>query len=645
MFMKNALRAPLFVALLLAFSVVSLAAAADETSDLATFIRANYTKYEYRIPMRDGAKLFTAVYVPKDAGAETRYPILLTRTPYSVDPYGADTHDKALEPGEHFVRATYILAYQDVRGRFMSEGEFVDVRPHNPHKKGTDIDESSDTWDTIDWLVKNVDGNNGRVGMWGISYPGFYAAAGMIDAHPALKAVSPQAPIADWWIGDDFHHHGALYLAHFFDFSYVFGQPREGLTKKWLEKLDHGTPDGYEFFKQLIPLNQVNERYYKNRIAFWNEMVAHPDYDAYWKARNLPQHLKNIKPAVMTVGGWFDAEDCYGALHTYAAVESQSPGATNTLVMGPWFHGGWGRSDGDRLGDVEFDQKTSHFYQREIELPFFESHLKGNGKPSLPEAWAFETGRNQWRRYDAWPPKNAAKKTLYLNPGGKLDWNPPAQSVSVPNEVLVSANPDYAEYVSDPAKPVPYTEEIAGRMTKEHMTADQRSPGRRPDVVTWVSGELTGDVTLAGPIEPSLFVSTTGTDADFIVKLIDVYPGDVPDPDPNPKGVHLGGYQQLLRAEPFRGRYRNSFEKPEPFEPGAIAKIEFAMPDVHHTFRSGHRIMVQVQSTWFPLVDINPQTFVPNIFLAKPEDFRKATHRIWHRAGEQSQIGVRGLGE
>ncbi|MHB9000320.1 MAG: CocE/NonD family hydrolase, partial [Thermoanaerobaculia bacterium] len=546
----------------------------------------------------------------------------------------------AFEPTEHFARAKYIFAYQDVRGRFMSEGQFVDVRPHKPVKGPNEIDEASDTYDSIDWLVKSIEYNNGRVGMWGISYPGFYVAAGMIDAHPALKAASPQAPIADWWIGDDFHHNGAFFLAHFFDFTYSFGQPRAELTTKWPEKLDHGTPDGHDFYKQLVPLTNVNEKFYKHRIAFWNQIVEHPDYDAFWRARSLPRHLKNIKPAVMTVGGWFDAEDCYGALATYRAIEKQSPGASNVLVMGPWSHGGWSRTDGDRLGDVPFNQKTSDFYEQQIELPFFEHYLKGKGTMTLPEAYVFETGANQWHRYETWPPKGAAKKTLYLHPAGRLDWAPPLGDPVVKPDVFRPVNGDFAEYVSDPAKPVQFTEQPAGRMTKEYMTWDQRWQGRRPDVVVWETDILEEDVTIAGPIEPEIYVSTTGTDSDFIVKLIDVYPGNMPDPDPNPREVKLGGYQQLVRGEPFRGRYRNSFEKPEPFEPGAIAKIAFAMPDVHHTFRRGHRIMVQVQSTWFPLVDVNPQTFVPNIYLAKPEDFRKATQRVWHRADAQSKIDL-----
>ena len=626
---------------LLAASTLTAQATTEQTAaekDLASFILANYTKYEFRVPMRDGAHLFTAVYVPKDASAAKSYPLMLNRTPYTVAPYGADQYKTTLGPSEHFARTKYIFAYQDVRGRYMSEGEFVDVRPHNPSKRGTEIDEASDTWDTIDWLVTNVPGNSGRVGMWGISYPGFYAAAGMIDAHPALKAVSPQAPIADWWIGDDFHHNGALYLAHFFGFSYTFGQPRPVPTTKRNERLEYGTPDGFAFYQQLVPLSAVNEAYYKDRVAFWNQIVDHPDYDAFWKARNLPQHLRSIKPAVMTVGGWFDAEDLYGALKTYEGAERQGA-ASNMLVMGPWSHGGWSRMDGDRLGDVDFRQKTSLFYRETIEAPFFEYHLKGIGRLDLPEAFVFETGRNEWKRYDAWPPKSARNRTLYLRPGGLLSWDAAAAPAGEP-ALFAPRNAAYDEYVSDPAKPVPYSDDIVLGMAREHMVADQRLQGRRPDVLTYVTDVLEEDVTVAGPIRPALFVSTTGTDADFVVKLIDVYPDDTPSPDPNPREVKLGGYQQLVRGEAFRGRYRNSFEAPEPFDPGAVAEIAYEMPDVNHTFRRGHRIMVQIQSTWFPLIDINPQTYVPNIYRAKVSDFQKATHRIWHEEGRQSSVTV-----
>jgi putative CocE/NonD family hydrolase len=593
------------------------------------YVKANYTKYEYRIPMRDGKKLFTAVYVPKDDSK--RYPILLTRTPYSVKPYGADQYKSDLGPSPLFGKAGYVFAYQDVRGRWMSEGDFVNMRPHNPAKKDGDIDESSDTWDTIDWLVKHVP-NNGRVGQWGISYPGFYTAAGMIDAHPALKASSPQAPVTDWFIGDDWHHNGALFLPHMFNFLATFGRPRTGPTKKFDYKFDHETPDGYDFFLRLGPLANADKRYFKGEVAFWNEVMKHGTYDDFWKARNLRRHLKKIKPAVMTVGGWFDAENLFGALETFKHVEATtSAGRTNVLVMGPWKHGGWSRDDGEALGDVHFNSKTAVFFREQIEFPFFEFHLKGAGSFKHPKAWVFETGANQWRKHDAWPPKEAARKTLYLHSEGKLSWKEPEEETD-----------GFDEYVSDPRKPVPYYDKVAIGMSPEHVTADQRWAGRRPDVLVYQTGVLDEDVTIVGPIEVELHVSTTGTDSDWIVKLIDVYPDDYPDPKPNLANVRMGGYQQLVRGDVMRGKFRNSFEKPEPFIPGKPAKVSFAMQDVYHTFRTGHRLMVQVQSSWFPLVDRNPQTFV-DIYQAKASDFRKATQRVHHSRQMPSRLSVRVL--
>jgi hypothetical protein len=578
--------------------------------------------------MRDGVKLFTSVYVPKDTARQ--YPILVTRTPYSVSPYGVDNYRSSLGPSERFAREGYIFVYQDVRGRNMSEGEFVNMRPQIDNKRGpSDVDESSDTYDTVDWLVKHVPHNNGKVGIYGISYPGFYTSAGIIDAHPAIKAASPQAPIADWFIGDDFHHNGALYLPHAYLFFSNFGKPRLGPSRPApAPQNPERQPDGYPFFLETGALPNFNEKYLKNQIAFWNEMTRHPNYDEFWQARDLRRHLKNIKPAVMTVGGWFDAEDLFGALNTYKTIEANSPGANNMLVMGPWFHGGWVRSDGDRLGNVRFGSKTSLFYRNEIEFPFFQYWLKGIGDPKLPEAFVFETGTNQWRREDAWPPKGIQSRTLYLQAAGKLSFDPPQDSRTA-----------YDEYISDPAKPVPFIHGQAAGMTREHMTEDQRFASTRPDVLTYVTGELPADVTVAGSITPSLFVSTSGTDSDWIVKLIDVYPDDYPDPDWNPTGVRMGGYQQLVRGECMRGRFRHSYEKPEPFTPGKMDKVEFVMPDVDHCFRKGHKIMVQIQSSWFPLVDRNPQQFV-DIYNARAADFVKATERVYRMANAASGVRI-----
>ncbi len=592
------------------------------------WVRAHYTKYEYRIPMRDGVKLFTSVYLPKDASQA--YPILMLRTPYSVGPYGADQYRDSLGPSELLAREGYIFVYQDVRGRFLSEGEFVNVRPHRPEKRGPqDIDESTDTYDTIEWLLKRLPNHNGRVGMWGVSYPGFYVAAGMIDAHPALKAVSPQAPIGDWFIGDDFHHNGAFFLPHAFNFLAVFGKPRPQPTTRWERPFEHGTPDGYKFFLEMGPLENANARYLHNEISFWNEVLEHGVYDEFWKARTLRPHLKNIQPAVMTVGGWFDAEDLYGALKVYEWVEKQSPGAWNVLVMGPWSHGGWRGRDGDRLGPVSFGSKTAEFFREKIEAVFFNAFLKQKGEANLPEAYVFETGANLWRRYDSWPPKGAAPRTLYLCENGTLSFAP-------------CATAGFDEYVSDPARPVPFINTIAVGMTADYMIQDQRFASTRPDVLVYQSEPLAEDLTLAGPVSPSLWVSTTGTDSDWIVKLIDVYPDDFPDPQPNPAEIRMGGYQQLVRGEPMRGKFRNSFEKPEPFTPGRPTLVEFTMPDINHTFRRGHRLMVQIQSTWFPLVDRNPQKFV-DIYRAKAEDFQRATQRVYRGGRQASTLRVQAL--
>ena len=583
--------------------------------------------------MRDGVKLFTSIYIPKDK--TQLYPILLNRTPYTVQPYGPEFKE-SLGPSALFAREGYIFAYQDVRGRWMSEGEFVDVRPHIEKKtKQTDIDESTDTYDTIEWLLKNYP-NNGRVGMFGISYPGFYVSSGVIDSHPALKAVSPQAPIGDWFIGDDFHHNGAFFLPHAYNFYAFFGQPRTGPGLTRPKSFEHGTPDGYKFFLEMGAIKNGLELYKQKlgtNIPFMEEMTQHPNYDEWWQARNILPRLKNIKPAVMTVGGWFDAEDLYGALQTYAHIEKQNPATTNMLVMGPWFHGGWARSDGDRLGNARFGSKTGEFYRDKIELPFFDFYLKycqERCKIAHPEAYMFETGSNQWHRYDTWPPKNTEIKSLYIQPDGKLSFDAPT----------ATDKNAFDEYISDPAKPVPFIENTSIGMTREYMTDDQRFASRRGDVLTYQTDVLTEDITLAGPIIASLIASTSGTDSDFVVKLIDVYPDDAKDFEPNPANFRTAGYQMHVRGEPFRARFRNSFEKPEAMKSNQPTKIEFKLPDVNHTFQKGHRIMIQIQSTWFPLVDRNPQTFVPNIYLANESDFQKATQRIYRTKENATSVKV-----
>jgi putative CocE/NonD family hydrolase len=538
----------------------SAARLAREREHQAQYFREHYTKRECQIPMRDGVHLFTAVYTPKDTSQT--YPILLERTPYGIGPYGGDQYPKYpwyVGPSQEIAQEGYIFVYQDVRGRFMSEGELVLMTPHIANKTSPrDVDESTDTYDTIEWLLANIPNHNGRVGLWGISYPGFFAAAGMIDAHPALKAVSPQAPQADWWVGDDCFHHGAFFLAGYFDFFSWFGRPRPKPTTRdeWDCPFAYGTPDGYEFFLELGPLSNANERHFEGKIVYWNQMVEHPDYDGFWQARNILPHLKNVAPAVLNVGGWFDYCNLYGALKVYGAVERQNPGVFNILVMGPWRHGGWRRDDGEKLGNVHFGAQTSLFYREQIELPFFDHYLKGKGEPRFSEAYMFETGANRWRTFDQWPPKRLDRKGLFFNPDGCLSFYAPSDEGDA-----------HDEYVSGPAKPVPYTEAITTDMTHEYMIEDQRFAARRPDVLVYQTDVLEQDITLAGPIVADLRVSTSGTDSDWVVKLIDVFPPDTPDYEDTPAGTHMGGYQMMVRSEVMRGRFRDSYEQPEPFLP------------------------------------------------------------------------------
>jgi putative CocE/NonD family hydrolase len=610
--------------------VVLLGSPRPASSQGLEYVKSHYTKYEYRIPMRDGKRLFTSVYVPKDADPSRTYPLLLSRTPYSVRPYGVDQYKAELGPSPLFGKEGYIFVYQDVRGRWMSEGEFVNMRPQRAARGGPrEIDESTDTYETIEWLLHHVRDHNGRVGIWGISYPGFYTAAGIIDAHPALKAASPQAPINDWFMGDDWHHNGALFLPHIFNFMAKFGHERPEPTKKFDHPFDHETPDGYQFFLDLGPLPNINSKFFQQKIAFWNEVQSHGTYDEFWQARNLRPHLKNIRPAVMTVGGWFDAENLFGALETYKRIEASSPQANNSLVMGPWRHGQWARETGESLGHVTFNAKTAEFYREKIEFPFFQFHLKDKLPYDQPEAWAFETGTNQWRRYDKWPPATAQRRSLYLQPHGGLAFTAPAGVDGV----------GFDEYISDPNRPVPFIDWIDIGMPPEYLVADQRFASRRPDVLVYQTDILEDDLTIAGSVEVDMLVSTSGTDSDWIVKLIDVYPNDYPDPDPNPKQVRMGGFQQLVRGDVLRGKFRDNFEKPQPFTPDEPTQIRFAMPDTNHCFRVGHRIMVQIQSSWFPLVDRNPQTFV-DIYNARESDFRKATQRVHHQQNRPSRLNV-----
>jgi putative CocE/NonD family hydrolase len=635
-------RTAIYCSVVVSIFIASLTAQTKPQETPEFDVKANYTKYEYRIPMRDGAHLFTAVYVPKDASHS--YPFLINRTPYSVGPYGVDHYRTQLGPSPDFDKAGYIFVDQDVRGRYMSEGKFVEMTPHIDDKRSKqDVDDSSDLHDTIDWLLKNVPNNNGNAGIWGISYPGFYTSASIIDSHPALKAASPQAPMTDLFMGDDAYHGGAFMLAANFGF-YASFKPQENpqLPPKTFVPFDFGTQDGYEFYLKAGPLSGLSKLIGGNS-ALWEDQAHHDTYDEYWKVRNLAPHMKNIHCAVLTVGGWFDAEDLQGPFSTFQAIDKNNSSIFNALVMGPWVHGGWYRLDGHYLGRADFGSNTGEYYRKNILFPFFEQYLKGNGDAKLPKAYVFETGTNVWRQYSSWPPKSAEQKTLYFHANGTLSFDPPAADAQA-----------FDEYVSDPAKPVPFVNYLDEEVPQEYMVSDQRFASSRPDVLVYQTPVLQEDVTVAGPVNPHLFVSTSATDSDFDVKLIDVYPPDYPDSkldersedqgrrhrtDVPPPSFTMGGYQQLVRGEPFRGKFRHSFEKPEPFTPGKVEELDTHIPDVNHTFRRGHRIMVQVQSTWFPLTDRNPQTFL-TIPDAKPADFVKATERVYHTKAQASGIGV-----
>ena len=606
-----------------ALLLVVLPLFAFSQSDSAWIVN-NYKKIERQIPMRDGKKLFTSIYLPNDRSE--KHPVLMIRTPYGSGPYGEGIF-RAFWWGYHtrYFRENYIVVIQDVRGKYMSEGEYMDVRPFIKNKKdSTQIDEAGDTYDTVEWLIKNLENNNGKVGVFGVSYPGFYATQAALSNHPAVVAVSPQAPVTDWFIGDDFHHNGAFMLMDAFQFYVArgFGTPRPEVTSN---RYDPGyiptTKDTYKFFLETGALPNFT-KLAGDTIAFWKDLMSHPNLDDFWKKRNVRVGLYDVKPAMLVVGGLFDAEDCFGAWQTYKATEKQSNGTDNRIVMGPWSHGQWGSNNASSLGNVNFGSNTSVWYQDKIEVPFFNYHLKGKGTvDSIKEATIFFSGENTWKQFDQWPPAAVKNKEIYFQPKGKLDWKKSRSGAT--------------SYVSDPAKPVPYIEDIKSERTAEYMTDDQRFASTRPDVLVFATDTLTEDITVAGPILADLRVSMTGTDADFVVKLIDVFP------DHFSYGTDekylMGGYQMLVRGEVFRGKFRNSFEKPEAFVPGKIAQVKYELPDVAHTFKKGHRIMVQVQSSWFPLVDRNPQKFM-DIYHAKDSDFQKATISVHHDAVRSSGI-------
>lgn len=598
------------------------------------YVRAHYEKREMRFTMRDGVTLLANVYLPRDTTRQ--YPILLKRTPYSVAPYGKGELPNSLGPSPYLMRDDYIFVYEDVRGRFRSEGQYDNMRP-NRASEG-EIDESSDTYDTIEELLKRL-GNrtNGRVGQWGISYPGYYTIAGAVDAHPALKASSPQAPVSDFFF-DDFHHQGAFLQSYWMTFP-VFGVQHEAPTDSaWYSMVDAGTPDAYQFYQDLGPLKN-SEKYYADNF-FWQQVVEHPNYDTFWQERSILPHLKNIKPAVMTVGGWFDAEDLYGPLNIYKTVERNNPGTFNMLVMGPWSHGDWAREKGAQaVGNIYFGDSISTFYQKEIEYPFFTHFLKDEPRSGmttlqLPDAYLYDTGLKAWKKFNAWPPVDAPRYTFTFRTGEALQ----------PDVLLINEEPDDRltfEYVSDPAHPVPFTEDVKMTFTpRKFMTDDQRFAAHRPDVLTFVTPPLEDDVTLMGEIMAKLKVSTSGTDADWVVKLIDVMPPDAEDSPTMQDHLRMSNYQMLVRSEVFRGRFRNSFERPEPFEPDRITDVTFPLQDVLHTFKKGHKIMIQIHSTWFPYIDRNPQKYVDNIFKAEAEDFQVATMRV--HGGSVIEVGKLG---
>jgi uncharacterized protein len=585
-------------------------------------VRENYTKAEVMIPMRDGVKLFTIIYSPRDPSA--KYPILMTRTAYGIPPYGPDNYREVIGPNNGFAKEGYIVVYQDTRGKFKSEGEFVH---HRPMVKGQ-INESTDAYDTIDWLVKNVANNNGRVGLWGISWAGWEVSQAMIDAHPALRASSPQSSPQDQFMGDDYHSGGAFQLMYGFDWMSSNARARATPTDKPTQRFDYGTPDGYEFFLRLGAAANARE-YFGDSVPTWNDFMSHGTYDDYWRSRNVPQFLKKIDHPVLIVGAWFDAQDFYGPFRLYGALQQNSPNNKTYFALGPWLHGGYERMDGDTLGNISFGSKTGVYYREQIELPFFNYYLKDKGDLKLHNIEAFETGKNAWHGYDRWPPKGTQELNLYLDDKFRLSQTPTQLK-----------DPQAADiYISDPHRPVPYSAEI--RTTEGHlfMVEDQRFVWSRPDVLSYQTDPLQNDITVAGPIDAHLEVSTTGTDSDFVVKVIDVYPGDYPNPRPNPQNIRMGGFQMLLAGDILRAKFRNSFSNPEPMAPGQVTKLDFALGDKYHTFLKGHRIMVQIQSSWFPMFDRNPQEFV-DIYHARESDYQPATEKVFRTPQLPSHVSL-----
>ena len=606
------------------FYLVSMTAVSAQDTTLTTYTADDYTKQEFDVEMRDGIKLHTVVYHPKNAAEDL--PFLIKRTPYSCRPYGEETMPRRIHSNSQLVKEGYIFVCQDVRGRWMSEGDYTTLTPNVPGPEGTD--ESSDTYDTIEWLLDNIPNNNGKVGQYGISYPGFYTAAALPNAHPALVASSPQAPISDFFF-DDFHHHGAYLLSYWYATN-VFGYQQEKPTPKpWYDLPDIPSDDAYWFYlNKLQPLSKAS-KYYKEDNFFWQELINNPNYNDFWQSRNILPHLRDIDHSVLVVGGWYDAEDLYGPLNIYKTIEKENPKAQNTIVMGPWSHGDWARVNGPQLvGDIHFGDNLSAFFKKNIEAPFFNEKLKNEGTANLPEAYMFDTGRKKWDKFEQWPPQKSSQEVWYVHADGSLNNDAPSEKEA-----------KYSEYISDISHPVPHIETPKLRFTpRPFMTSDQRFAARRPDVVTFETTVLKEDVTISGKILSNLYVSTSGTASDWIVKLIDVYPPSVKEGEHTPKGVELDNYHQMVRSEVIRGRFRESYEKPKAFEPGKITYVDLPLQDIHHTFKKGHKIQIQIQSTFFPYIDLNPQKYVENIFKADSSDFQNATQRIYHTPEHATSI-------
>jgi putative CocE/NonD family hydrolase len=599
-----------------------------------SWVKQHYTKKEYQVEMRDGVKLFTAVYAPKNT--TEKHPFLMVRTPYSCAPYGEDKIQSRIYDThwKEYLKEGYIFVFQDVRGRWMSEGEFVDVRPFNPNKKNkTDIDEASDTYDVAEWLVKHIANNNGNIGVFGISYPGFYSTMAALSGHPAIKAVSPQAPVTDWFMGDDFHHNGVFMLNDAYSFYSGFGQPRPKPTKVGPNEVKYYTKDNYKFYLETGAIKNFT-KLMGDSIKFWTDLMNHPNLDAWWKERDARVGCKNIKPAMLIVGGLFDAEDCYGAWRLYDAVKKQSKETNTRIVMGPWYHGGWLKSDGRFLGNVRFESSTSSYYQQNIEIPFFNYYLKQKGSvKDISGASIFFSGENSWKTFAQWPPLNTINTEFYFVRNGGLSKIPKSD----PTNILT-------QYTSDPNKPVPYSEDVQSHRTREYMTDDQRFASRRPDVITFKTDVLDDDLTIAGTVTAKLKVAITTTDADFVVKIIDVFPNGFSYDTliygvGNGKNYLMDGYEMLVRGEIMRGKYRNSFEKPEAFELNKITSVTFDLPDIAHTFKKGHRLMVQIQSSWFPLADRNPQRFI-DIYNCDDSQFMKSDIKFYHNTENPSSISL-----